>query len=164
MPFAVAVRRLPRSVFCCSSSIFFEASALVQFCDRRWDVNWRKQSLLTQPPLQRGQLMHHKRLMMDRWSLQLTADQKPNQHRVWSIVTPMMDWVLGIQKVELNRSGFVRTAEPIRELWNLVAFHTLTHVLPPMSTSRFAHLCRSRPAAPFSPLPLRLYLTMLGAP
>ena len=29
----------------------------------------------------------------------------------------------------------------------------LTHVLPPISTSRFAHLCRSRPAAPFSPLP-----------
>jgi hypothetical protein len=36
----------------------------------------------------------------------------------------------------------------------LARFPPLTYVLPPISTSRFAHLCRSRPAAPFSPLPI----------
>src|SRR5438477_3423992 len=35
----------------------------------------------------------------------------------------------------------------------------LTHVLPPISTSRFSHLCRSRPRGSIcSSLPLRLYL------
>jgi len=37
-----------------------------------------------------------------------------------------------------------RVADPIRLHWNSFAAHTLTHVLPPVSTFRFAHLCRER--------------------
>src|SRR5882724_3463846 len=42
---------------------------------------------------------------------------------------------------------------------------TLTHVLPPISTSRFAHLCRSRPrGSVHSLLPSQLYVDRSHCP
>ena len=55
--------------------------------------------------------------------------------------------------------GFTgHVAHPIRSI-ETRSLPTLTHVLPPTSTSRFAHLCRSRPRGSIhSLLPLSLYL------
>jgi hypothetical protein len=81
-------------------------------------------------------MMHHKQLMIEAQATRLPLHEQP----VWFVHRTLIP--IG------SRPHCKHLQEMIPGFGaGLVIAHTLTHVLPPISTSRFAHLCRSRPAA-----------------
>jgi hypothetical protein len=59
--------------------------------------------------------------------------------------------LFGVRTCELTSAGETAAAANLREILKLI------HVLPPISTCRFAHLCRSRPRGSIRSLPTLTY-------